>query len=213
MKKQFTYLIMNIFLNINLFAQNIPPYTDLLKYEEDEHLFSFSVVQMWGWSRNGKVAFSIKKGIDGRGGTITTAFIFNFVDDIILWEESIDSFDEDADYDGFYKEYNNVCIQNGIEFVQVEFEKLPMRHNNQTYNVIVEFDDRDNDSIDCRVSVETQGKRKMVQRNSLGGWPLGYFISPFENRALIAMGRGVRAFEGYDIEFYFIGCHLINGFR
>jgi thiol-disulfide isomerase/thioredoxin len=224
---------MAIFFNINLFSQNItiPPFVDLLEYT-NEHGRSSSHFRLWGWSKNGKVAYSIDKSIEGRGGTITSAIIFNFIDDDIIWEQSIDSvewenstdLDKNIAYDKFCQEYQNICIRNNIEFVQIEYNNFPIRHNNQILNLIIEDIakkknlQRWGDEISSyKVIVETQGKKKVIQsKNHVRAFyvfPCGYFISPYENRALIVIGEMVPVSEGGDIDFYFIGCHLSYGFN
>jgi hypothetical protein len=222
-KPVFCFLLM--LMNMNLFAQDafLPDMVNLLKYQEDRHLFSFSAISMWGWSRNGKVAYSVELTLDGRGGSVTTAIIFDFVEDVIIWKNSIDSFDENASYDEFYQSYREICRRHGIEFIEAEFKELPIRHNNQIFNVIIEIVEEENESnwldeIDrYTVSVETRGKKKIVQEKddvwAFDVLPCGYFISPYENRALIVTGERIPAFEGADIHFYFIGCHLSYGFK
>jgi hypothetical protein len=125
MKNVFCF-IMAALLNVNSFSPNItlPPFADMLKCM-NKQASSLSSVRVWGWSRNGKLAYSVDKFIEGRGGIITTAVILNFVDNRIIWEQSIDSLnltDKNAAYAKFYQNYRDVCVRNGIEFVQVEYE-------------------------------------------------------------------------------------------
>jgi hypothetical protein len=181
---------------------------------------------MWGWSKNGKAAYTVEKEQEGRGGYITEAIIFDSVDNVVLWEREIDSIDitgdketEAADYDRFYQDFKKICVENGIKFVQVEFKELPIRHNNRTFNAAIEIiEEEENelrllDKIDrYTVSIETQGKWKTLkEKNDVWAFHVllcGYFISPYEDRALIVTGERVPAFEDVDIDFYFIGCDL-----
>jgi hypothetical protein len=233
MKKLYFCFLLFVLMNINSCEQGAfrPATVDLLQYQEDKQLHSLSSVCMWGWSRNGKVAYTVEKEQDGRDGYITAAIIFDFVDNVVLWEQEIDSIDitgnketEAVDYDRFYENFKKICLENGIEFVQVEFKKLPIRHNNRTFNVAIEIiEEEENelrllDRIDSYiVSVETQGKKKTVkEKNDVWAFHVllcGYFISPYEDRVLIVTGERVLAFEDVDIDFYFIGCDLSYGFN
>jgi hypothetical protein len=228
MKKLYFCFLLFVFMNINSCEQGAsrPAAVDLLKYQEDKQLHSLSSVRMWGWSKNGKVAYTVEKEQEGRGGYITAATIFDSVDNVVSWEREIDSIDitgdketEAADYDRFYQDFKKICIENGIKFVQVEFKKLPIRHNNRTFNAAIEIiEEEENelrllDKIDrYTVSVETQGEWKAIkEKNDVWAFHVllcGYFISPYEDRVLIVTGERVPAFEDVDINFYFIGCDL-----
>jgi hypothetical protein len=209
---------------VNLFAQVAKPESiNLLKYGYN-HLYSLSTFRIWGWSEDGKVAYSIERCIDGTIYILHTAVIFDFIDDVFVWKNMITD-DEDLsedDYIDFYKEYEMVCIQNNIEPIQTDFKELPISHNNYVFNIIIDIIDEEEtryfDDIESyRVIVETRGKKKIVkQKNDVWAFdvlPCGYFISPYENRALIVIAERVPGFEGADIEFYFIGCHLTYGFN
>jgi hypothetical protein len=186
---------------------------------------------MWGWSKNGKVAYTVEKEQDGRGGSITTAIIFDSVDNVVLWKQEMDSLDirgnreaTAADYNRFYRNFRKICTGNGIEFVRAEFKELPISHNNRTFNAAIEIiEEEENelrllDRIDrYTVSVSTQGKRKTVkEKNDVWAFHVllcGYFVSPYEDRVLLVTGERVPAFEDVDIDFDFIGCDLSYGFN
>ena len=249
MKRMFLIIIFIFCFNNNLFTQTIPepPFVGLKKYLDFNPsyiLYTWSSIKIWGWSRDSKIAYSDEREIDGRGGIITTVAILDLINDVILWENSIDTYDYDEDYEESkenieYKEaYNNFiinfrnkCEQTGIEFVQTDFLKLPIRHNNQTVNIIVETSEKSADDFDdewglelwgkiggYKIIANNQGKTKIIHENTfeyaiMDVVVCGYFISPFEDRALVVIGECVRTFEGYEILYTFIGCHLSNGFR
>jgi hypothetical protein len=113
-----------------------------------------------------------------------------------------------------------------LVFIQAEFKKLPIKHNNRIYNVIEEQNKRDDsddygyDTIESyKIVVDTQGKSKVINEDTFSGptvfdvFSLGYFISPFENRALIVIGRHIRHWEGTNNDYILLGCHLDSGFR
>jgi hypothetical protein len=81
---------------------------------------------MWGWSRNGKAAYTVEKEDSGRGGYITEAVLLDVIDNVVLWKQEIDSIDitgtketKAADYNRFYRDFRRICVKNGIEFAQV----------------------------------------------------------------------------------------------
>jgi hypothetical protein len=81
--------------------------------------------------------------------------------------------------------------------VQAEYKGLPIRHHNQVYNIILDTTEKKDENVVYTVDI----------------FSCGYFISPYENGALIVIGKTVEVFEGYDIEFIFTGCHLHYGFK
>jgi hypothetical protein len=101
------------------------------------------------------------------------------------------------DYDALYCEYMNICKNNGIEFVQAEFKRMAVMHNNKVYNVMVEQNKR-NDSDDYgydtiesyNVVVETQGKRKVINEDTFSDpvvfdiFSLGYFFQPLGKQGI-----------------------------
>jgi len=243
-------------LKINYGAENVslPPMIDLFKYDEElEHYISFNYwfssrnnFRLWGWSRDGKVAYSFADNWDGPGWISTEVYILNINDNKVLWKNSVvdngegremihsegKGYDEEGpiiDYEAFFSEFRNICANNRIEFVQTEYKKLPIIHNNRTFNIIKEINKRKNPEYDYetienyKIIIEAQGRRKVINEDSFSGsgsnrniifniFSLGYFISPFENRALIIIGRHIYHYEGTNNDFILIGFHLETGF-
>jgi hypothetical protein len=223
MKKSVLCFMMAVMFNINLFSHHVvfPPFVDLLKYK-GKQVPSLSSVRMWGWSKDGKVAYSVEKFVEGRGGIVITAAIFDLVKNRIVWKGTIDLLafnDEDTAYNRFYQDYKNICARNGIDFLQVEYNNFPIRYNDQVYNLIIETVAEEEEAghmgdklSSYKVILKNQKKEKVIQ-NKNNVWaisvsPYGYFISPYENRALIVIGETVVGFDDLDVVFYFIGCQL-----
>jgi hypothetical protein len=217
-------------------TENISPTAviDLFQYDEAKvHFINYNNwfssrydFRIWGWSKDGKVAYSYTEFQDGAGWETIKFYILNFIDDEILWSKILNDDEGTLDYDALYREFMTICKNNRIEFIQAEFKKMPVMHNNKTYNVIEEQNKRD-DSDDYgyntiesyKITVETQGKSKVINEDTFSEpavfdiFPLGYFISPLENRALIVIGRHIRHWEGTNNDYIFAGCHLDIGFR
>ena len=193
---------------------------------EDSHTEE-NPIWIWGWSRDGKAGISELSDSGGRGGTIIKTFIFNTVDDSVLWEHSIDSFDYGDGYSGipekelnaFFDNFQSTCRQLfGMEVKEVR-PAAPsgsaIRHNGRSYNIAVNSDEEDIEGMIIRYSVaaETGGKSKTILTKDtfLPALPTfyRYSISPLEERSLIIL-RWSGFFESYG--FVYAGCHLSIGF-
>jgi hypothetical protein len=70
-----------------------------------------------------------------------------------------------------------------------------------------------------KIIAENHGRRKTICEKNFTTiyaddvFLCGYFLSPFENRALIVTGVFAHSFEGSDVTYSFAGCHLSVGFR
>ena len=208
---------------------SLPSIVDLFQFNNDYSNPFMEDFRIWGWSRDGRVAHSAA----GHDGGITTLY-FNIVDyfsadsrSVSYWENFDDfNVDDDGnhldidgriiDFNEIYQNFYNVCIENGIEFMQSEYRRLPIAHNNRTHNVIMDLTKQYTDGIDVvesySVIAESQGERfthTAQEGYAYDVFLLGYFINPFENRVLLAIGKSI--FGGYISDF-FLGLDLDTGF-
>ena len=216
--------------DINQLIQDKTYFIDYFKYL-DFALPTYSDIRILGWSKDGKVAYSnyrVHEGIE------LSVYIFDIINDKIIWRNF--AYDGNAEsgndfYLDFINDYKKVCVQNEIEFIQTEFMNLPARHNNQTVNIILEkkitslgFNQLEDlgqygGTVEgYTVIAENQGKRKVITDKNLQMYAndvflCGYFISPFENRALIVIGEFAHVWEGSAVSYYLAGCHLSAGFN
>jgi hypothetical protein len=101
MKGRIIIFCLTIFIMGHLQAQNIdlPARIDLSQYlvpgPNVKPVFGNPMARIWGWSTTGKVAYSIERHIDGRGGQIIDFVIFNLMTDKTDLNLKIDSFDFD----------------------------------------------------------------------------------------------------------------------
>ena len=210
---------------------SFPPIIDLFQYNDNNPFRE--EYRIWGWSREGKVAHSHIMQHGGVTGKYVE--IFNLVDNSRIYSSYVEVWDTDEaydfddqgnaldpdgniiDFDAIYKEFYITCIENGIKFVQSEYRQLPIVHNNRTFNIIEDIIRKDDGGLDLvdryRIIAEAQGQAKIVQAAEVSStydiFSLGYFISPFENRALLVMGEYIMG--GYKTEF-FVGFDLDSGF-
>jgi hypothetical protein len=217
-----------------------PPSQNFSEYLDYERR-TFSEIKIWGWSRDGKVAYSNFITLEASDLDV---IIFDIINDTVLWRNRLDLFNDphphEDGYDWFkgkfylyfINDFKNVCVQNGIEFIQTEFKNIPIKHDNQTVNIILEKNEsplssfeRENMAIfgkyeSYKIIATHQGKQKIIKEKSFTGtiyaddvFICGYFLSPFENRALIVIGEFAHSWEGSDVTYTFAGCHLSMGFR
>ncbi|MBU0935977.1 MAG: hypothetical protein KKI09_06960 [Spirochaetes bacterium] len=76
-------------------VSELPWPVELQQYMVSEDIpdWGYPEFRMFGWSPDGKVAWSEVRAIDGRGGTQYHFVIFDAVADTVVWEEMDDSFD------------------------------------------------------------------------------------------------------------------------
>jgi hypothetical protein len=229
--KKIASFIFFAFLNSNLFPQtpSYPPAIDLFEYNDIsfKELIDISDIRIWGWSRDGKVAYSNDYYTDGYGGYTFMVAIFDLVEDTTVWENSAHYFEEfDEAYNSLMDSFVDMCEQNAVEFTQSDFMELPIKYNNQEVKIIVEETEFEEDDYmhdpgsisGYKIIAENNGKQKIIKEDAELHtlnivFECGYFISPFENRALIIIGVNVRAFEGYELRYILVGCHLSDGFK
>jgi hypothetical protein len=224
-------------LNIIPEVPSFPPPVDYIQYINFEPNFNHSDLRLWGWSKNSNIAYTINRNLDPMDGNIFTAVIFNTIDNNVVWQDSLNSNDYEeneynAAFNNFIKSFISRAGQNRIEFTQeasprgqADFKGLPIRHNNQVVNITVETGRSTDDWDDVygnigryRIIAERDGRRKIIHEKTLDRPVMdivscGYFINPFDNRALIVAGEYEWAFEGYDVRYVLFGCHLSTGFR
>ncbi|MDR0447303.1 MAG: hypothetical protein LBH07_01395 [Treponema sp.] len=135
-----------------------PPRINFFRYSESSSkslLYGFPESRIWGWSGNGKVAYSTEAFTDGRGGFVIEFIIFDLTSDRKLFELRIDSYDhynEESDnhnWDSFKNNsaavedlytlfsadiLNALRIHNIIAGQKTDFLSLPFRKNNMVYN-------------------------------------------------------------------------------
>ena len=224
-----------IFLNFNfLFAQDfvLPP---KINFDQNSGIVGFSYdVRIWGWSRNGKVAYSTEYEWSEIFQNINF-FILDLISDKILFQFHLGYKDEDYGQvrDEALYDANRTLILNALRTHniirhdlierQTEFLQFPFRRNNVLYDcrliniVYVETEYGQNNLSRYAVSVIANEKRKII--GNFTTQPLvdevyvkGYFLSPFENRIMVAAAE----MSGYQYGprgYRFMGCHLEVGFK
>ena len=215
-----------------------PPKVNLFQHSRavsQGQLYGFPETRIWGWSNNGKVAYSIETIVEGRGGQVIDFVIMDTVTDKTVFELRMDSFDHGED-DGatgeaLYRLYRasiiNALNTHTIIRGPAAFLPFPINRNNMTYNagiVDIQYKNDEYGFFDrvvtkYSVTVTANNRTKTISiftpvRASVTGYVYmcGYFLSPFENRALVVTAEEAWVFEGTELFYRFAGCHLEAGF-
>jgi hypothetical protein len=224
----------------------LPEKIDLAQYlgQKDEvftgkenNLYGFPDVRIWGWTDNGKVAYSIDRSLEGRGGYFCQFVIFDFVTDTIVFNIDIDSWDyleeykdQEKDIQYLYNQHkekiSKVLIQYKINERKNDFLPLPIKINNTAYTCRLDLEHYheseyfNRDEVDkYKIVVGKNNKSKIVTETSARGngtlnvYLCGYFISSSADRVLIVAAEERWGFEGTELFYKFFGCHLERGFN
>ena len=203
--------------------------------------YGFPDVRIWGWADSGKVAYSIDRIVEGRGGYFSQFVIFDFVSDTIDFRIDFDSEDyidsEDYNYSDPEKDIQYIYnqhkenISKALDKYKIiakknNFLPLPIKIKSTEYScrldleqyVETEYFNRE-EVGKYKVVVGKNNKSKIVTETSTRGtetlyvYLCGYFLSPSGDRALIAVAEERWGFEGTELYYKFFGCHLERGFN
>jgi len=239
MKFKVLSFIFYFFLVNVLWAQNLvlPTKVDLFQYSasiSEYDLTEKPVVRIWGWSRDGKIAYSLES-VGSFTGILTGSFIiFDTITDMIvveleqIAEDYISS--EDLYNNAYLTDISNEMKKNNIVTGQkYDFLRFPISKNNLVYDcqiTDIAFGDHEYGFFNNKfvsnynVLVTANGKRKVIGNYVSSGpgpgtvYICGYFLSPFEERALVIVAEESYTFEGESsLKYRLNGCHLGVGFN
>ena len=192
--------------------------------------YTFPIFRVFGFSKDGKMAYSLKEDIDGRGGTIFTYIIQDLVTDKILWQIKDDTEDWLSDQAGSQDlSIEEVSLLKKKEELKAAMEKYGVTQSSQKflqfpasngYDCTADFQDKTNNgeddwlgNIDYKITVKnSSGKSKTVaSEKGAKAYQVvvcGYFKNPYENRLAIIYGEEKYVFEGTGITYHVAGCDL-----
>ena len=212
---------------------NFPSKINFFQYSKSDsgHLYEIPNVRVWGWSKNGKVAYSIERKVEGRGGQEIDFIILDLITDNPVFELKMDSFDNnDVEDEALYNMYraaisnalktNNIINQKTV-FLPFPFTRNKTRYDSQIINTEYIKSDFAFSFVvsEYTVLVTANDKRKITGNfapvNSLTGYVYicGYIVSPYENRALVVVAEEHWGHEGTELTFRLSGCNLGVGFN
>jgi hypothetical protein len=195
-------------------------------------------VTVWGWTSDGKVAVTEDQDTGMSGARTTRAFIFDTVNDTVLWENSATEIPWEDDYDRVYPAFiDNFRRIAGQQYaIEIEPQYIARKNliqasfdngriNNRYYiNIDVVprgsaselfYDNLESYSVNVTSGA---GQRKTILTERRGNEPLfgeaisvyGYSLSPDNGRALIIIKVEYFYMEG-GYRYIFTGCNLRVG--
>ena len=212
---------------MDLFKYSVPEGTEYGYSKPYNYIYGFPVVRIWGWSKKGKLAYSIERSIEGKGGFLIEYAIFDLSKNKIIWKiqddsNNFDDYDEDDKFTEFsYKirkqKLLNAFKKYGIVMNKNTFLKLPIQHNNKTYDINLNIKNEKkpefHDSIsEYSIITKNGNKTKTIKREkkvkALSVFLCGYFKSPYENKAVIVTAEEQFVFEGTELFYSLTGFDL-----
>jgi len=172
-------------------------------------------VMIWGWSTDGKVAFSTDN-IMSEVSPHSNFVVFNLVSNSVVFESRMDFFlhevgdsgvwDKDWIRDKGLIDSNMSVILNALEIYgiidkQSELLRFPINRNGIVYDIQVIDIEHGDDSLDYSILkysllITANNRRKVIDNLILPPMGLvsevsvaGYFLSPFENRIVIVVAE------------------------
>ena len=198
-----------------------------------------SPVKVWGWSSNGKTGISITydpTNGEGRGDTVTKAYILNTVTDSVLWESLINTYDytNESTWEINEKAYNSAltvlvnnfrqqCRHYAIVIQDTPLKKDPLAHNSGkqiSFKVNAVYEDMEDPGKLKSYTVTAQtsdGKSKTIFNKKKIPVPAPYTTvsiygictSPDNERALVVILEE----SHWSIFYEFSGCILTKGYK
>lgn len=212
---------------MDLFKYSVPEGTEYGFSKPYKSIYGFPVVRIWGWSKNGKMAYSIEKSIEGKGGFLIEYIILDFSKNKNVWRMSDDSNDyaeyseekpfSDFSYKNKKKKMMKAFGNYGIIMSKDSFNKLPIQLDNKTYDFSLNIKNEKKaefyDTIsEYSVIAKNGNKTKTIKREkkvkALSIFLCGYFKSPYENKAVIVTAEEQFVFEGTELFYSFTGFDL-----
>ncbi len=196
-------------------------------------IYGFPVFRLWGWSPNGMIAYSIERGVEGRGGVLVEYVIQSLESDDRLWTATYDSlaWDDPEPADGDFSALAFARIKDfwlgklayyGIVQSATEFREWPLYASGHVYAATIDLvREKEPDFRDAVASyavlVSRDGRRgKVIRREpwprALAVFVCGYFKSPYEDRIAVITAEERFVFEGTELFYEVSGCDLTKGF-
>jgi hypothetical protein len=213
----------------------LPGPIDLFQYASaPPAAYGFPTFRFWGWSKDGKIAYSMERAIEGRGGAQIEYIVQDLVSDEVIWNypddsDTWDSYDESVD--GSYADYSYKHAAADLEAAlkgygiipsAPDYKSFPIKASGRSYSVSVKVEKERKPSLqDAIASYSVQiarddKKSKTVTKSSevkaLGVYACGYFASPYEARVAIVTAEERFVFEGTEMFYSISGCNLKVGF-
>jgi hypothetical protein len=196
-------------------------------------IYGFPTIRIFGWSKDGKIAYSLQRNIEGRGGVITNYIIQDLVTDSILWKFDDDSFKWDVEIDNIDL-ITEKSFTSNQKLLEDNFNKYQIIQDNITYlnisdlqniglTMMLNITDNGTDSIgfkniNYKITAKTKNNKTKIitNRSNITAdnvYICGYCKSPFEERIAIIIAEEKYVFEGNELFYDFVGCLTDVGYK
>jgi len=201
-------------------------------FSSDFH--SVRYARIWGWSTDGKVAYSFEGRLNSEASYQIDFFILDLVTDnilfsLIIFSEFCESADDWIEGDALFKAHEAAIVDalrtHKIIEQQTDFLPFPITRNNIMYYAqITDFEYGENEEwsfedtiIRHTLSVTANDRRKAIGTYKPFLWladvdVCGYFLSPFENKILIVIAEDLGFYQHGGILYRFIWFDLEESF-
>jgi hypothetical protein len=213
----------------------LPEPINLFQYSSaPSRAYGFPIFRLWGWSKDGKIAYSMERAIEGRGGVQIEYVVKDMVSDEVVWNypddsDTWDSYDESVD--GSYADYSYKHAAKDVEAALrayaiipsgAEYKGFPIKASGRSYAVGVKVEKEKKPSLEDAIAAYSvqiardDNRSKTVTKSSevkaLAVYACGYFASPYEARVAIVTAEERFVFEGTEMFYAISGCNLKVGF-
>ena len=201
-------------------------------------IYGFPVLRLWGWSADGKVAWSTASMVAGRGGAVVRYVIQSMKTDEVVWSLDDDTYNwgnEGAEADGksldeiaalsFDKNKETIAAELGKHTIKGEknsLEAFPLEWSGETYTPALSIEDEEEPEFWDKIAGYTLflakkgGKiKKLASFDEVIANEVhvcGYTSSPFEERVAVIVAEERFVFEGTELFYSLVGCDMTRGF-
>lgn len=201
-------------------------------------IYGFPVLRLWGWSPDGKIAWSTVSAVAGRGGFLVRYGVQNMKTDEALWSLDDDTFNwenEGAEVEG--KELDEIAalsFAKNKETLAREFEKhaikgevnpleaFPLEWTGGSYSPGLSIEDKEDPEFWDKIAGYTlslakkNGKTKKLASFddvvAVDVHVFAYTLSPLEDRIAVVVAEERFVLEGTELFYSLVGCDMTRGF-
>jgi hypothetical protein len=249
--KKSIFIFLLVLISFNLYSQDLTK-INIKEYKLDSKITSILVeetkvtkplniyqennfIYVLGWSKDGKLAFILDKGVDGRGGSDLYFTIQDMVEDVNVYYKKIkwydnDNYGENPELAQTFeeciknnsKEFNSELKKYKIILNPVKVEFLPAVDKKGT---VIDFKIVNSEKyigefslshMDYEIIAIKNNKYKLLSKieNKLCAYviPTAFIKSPHEDRIALIVANAEYVFEGEEVFIKFYGCNLNFGF-
>lgn len=202
----------------------------------------FPRLRFYGWSRDSKIAYSLEKEEPGIGGFKIHYIIQDLKSNRIVWQLQDDTnnwndtaFKKSKNSTGEYSlKLQKAKLETALKSHKIvtgnyQLKSLPIQYIiTETYRYEVEIEEEVVDTgrmkyerfklINYKIFAhksDNTSKQLLEKKNIMADniYPCGYYLSPYEQLAVVIIAEEKYVFEGNGLDYVILGCSLTKGFK